>query len=162
LAILSSNWKRSKANVAAYSEAVGLALKNPAWATEQLVDFLKTRIEVARGQLEKFSEFNVLVSDLGNAGQRWGVSFEWLAQTYGNGQETDTVQLFLYNMSDNRVEATSPIVARNQSQVAATFENLDVTKMYVVFPMFKSLNGLLSADANFEVYNNAQTLGTCV
>jgi hypothetical protein len=80
------------------------------------------------------------------------MNLNWSAAAFGNGQQSDKVQVFLYNATDGRIEFASAEVVRADGEINVISPSLDVSKYYVYFYVVKSANGLLKGDSTFLVY----------
>jgi hypothetical protein len=161
LGILGDSWKRSKPNVAPYSEAVGKALKIPTWQNQEVGGFVASKIQTGSGNLQPLDNLTIVDRRFTVGTNIFTMDLNWTKTAFGNGQATDKIQVFLYNATDGRIEFASSDVARSDSSLSVASPTLDVTKYYVYFYVVKSANGLLKGDSTFLAYCFDETALTC-
>lgn len=147
LFILNTYWARSKANVSAYAEAGGKMRKRTLWTVATIEDAVASTIKVGQGDLEPFDAMAVAFIEYVSGTETLSISLEWSNSTFGNGLATDKIGLALLNVSKNRVEGIESGVTRGLGSLEAEFSGVSSEDVYVVFPLYRSANGLLTGDA---------------
>lgn len=146
LAILNTYWIRSRPNVAQYSEAVGKALKKVGKSALQLDQIAQTRLQIAKGNLQTFGVFTFLTNSFDTNNKQWSLDMDWDSSIFGNGNQNDTVQFVLVNMSKNQQEGASTVSTRSVGNKNFLFTLSYPTDIYVILYVTKNAAGTLVGD----------------
>lgn len=157
---LNSFWKRSKPNVAPFSEAVGKGKTAVGTVLKTILDIAQIRLQVGRGTLSGLVNFSSTTNSWTEADSKWNVRFNWDDDLFGNASDTDVFQLGLVNLTKGQQEGISITAVRSSVSLDHTFTLTYPSDIYVIFGTLKNVTGTLVAD-NYTLayYDGNNTVG---
>jgi Family of unknown function (DUF6266) len=159
LNVLNSFWKRTKANVAPYSEAVGKNLKTIGKDLLTLVEIAAIRMQVTKGTLQGLVNQRIGTNTYNDTTFEWDFRYNWDVTLFGNASSSDIVQLILFNLTKGQQEAVTSTAIRSEDHIVDTFTLTYPSDVYVIFATTQNTAGTLWGD-NYTLayYNGSDTV----